>query len=203
MEDFMRGTLLTAAAILLAACASATGPEAAGRFDKFNAVETTDFRSYERVQVLAPVAGPDVTKRIDARRGLRSNERVLSQRDVDAQLAGLHQDLIRAIGREAQIVGQGGEGILTIKTVVTELDANRPTQAELSDNPGLSIQSISTGRAAVEMELSENGRVLATLKDRDNVSSLADLRVQGAGIWTTANRFFASVSEKVSALLRD
>lgn len=198
----MRKLLILGAALMLTACATPTGPDAAGSFDRFRVVTTKDFRSYDRVQVLPPEAGPEVLKRVDARR-YRVNERPISQRDLDAQLADLEQSLIQAVGREAQIVQQGGEGVLTIAATVTDLNANRPTQAELAAEPGLSLQSIATGDSAVRIELSENGRVLAVIEDRDNVNSLADPEAQVAGIWTTARRHFNRVSANVAALLRD
>lgn len=197
----MRGLLIPAAALLLTACATATGPDAANRFDSYRTVQSQDLQSFERVQVLMPTAGPDVAKRIDARRRLNSRERPLSQRDVDEKLARLHGDLVRAIGRNHQITSQGGEGVLTVRTILTDLNANRPTQADLADNPGLSFQSIATGDAAVTIEFLEDGQVLAVVKDRDNVTNLNDPRAQPAGIWSTADRFFDRVAEKVSALL--
>ncbi|GGY44251.1 DUF3313 family protein [Parvularcula lutaonensis] len=198
----MRMLFLSAAALALAACASGpTGPDAAARFDTFQAIQTNDFRAYDKVQVLKPVPGPDVASRIDARTvGRRFDRRPISQQDVDAKMNDLYEDLVRELSRHAEIVDESGPGIITVRTIVTDLDANRPTMAELTDNPGLSLQSIAAGDAAVRIELIEDGQVLAVITDSDNVNNLGDPRLAGVAIWETADRFFEQVARKLGDL---
>ncbi|NNU15430.1 DUF3313 family protein [Parvularcula sp. ZS-1/3] len=194
--------LLPAAVLLLAACASGpTGPEAAKRFDSFQAVQTDDFTGYSKVQVLSLSVSPEIEARVDARTIGRDRERPISRRDLDEKLGDFRADIERRLATQAELVEEGGPGILTVRTIVTELDANRPTMAELADNPGLSIQSLATGAAAARVELSEDGKLLAVIEDEDNVTSLQDQTVLNGAIWQTADRYFARLADKLAALL--
>lgn len=197
-------TVAAAALVTLTACASGpTGPDAAGRFDSFEAVVTNDFTGYDKVYIKAPTAGPEIQARIGSRRLLARTrrDRPIDQRDVDKKLEDLHQDLERALGRRARLVDESGPGVLTITTVVTQLDANRPTQAELAAEPGLSLQSIDAGDAAVMITLSENGRVLARLRDSDNITSINDPGFIPVAVWGTADQFFGQLSNKLADLI--
>lgn len=198
----MRSLLISAAAALaLAACATGpTGPDAAGRFDSFQAIETSDFRGYDRVQLLMPVPSAEVAARIDARTVGRSDIRPISRRDMDAKLMDLRDDLARELGKQVRIVEQAGPGVVTVRTTLTALNANRPTMAEMADSPGLSFDSIAAGDAAVRIELLEDGQLLAVIDDRDNVTSLNDPGVNTAAIWGTADQFFRQVASKLGAL---
>lgn len=194
--------LIPAAALVLAACASgATGPEAAQRFDSFQTVQTDDFTGYTKVQVLSLSVNPEIESRIDVRRVGRDRERPISRRDLDEKLGDFRADIERRLATQAELVEEGGPGVLTVRTIVTKLDANRPTMAELSSNPGLSIQSIAVGAAAARVELSEDGKLLAVIEDEDNVTSLQDQTVLNGAIWQTADRYFARLADKLAALL--
>jgi hypothetical protein len=196
--------ILLAALVGLAGCAAGpTGPEAASRFDNFQEVATRDFRGYEQVQVLAPEAGPDVAERIGARSIGRDRTRPLSQRDVDQKLADLRLEIERALEDQVELVEEGGPGVLTVRTVLTDLDANRPTMAELADEPGLDFNSIASGNAAARVELSEDGRLLAVIEDADNVAGLNDpTLLPPTTVWQTADRFFTQFADRLAALLR-
>ncbi|MEM1381127.1 MAG: hypothetical protein AAGH41_10940 [Pseudomonadota bacterium] len=199
----MRNLFLSAAFLGLAACATgATGPDAAARFDRFTEVSTRDFTGYDQVFIAAPVAGEDIVKRIGVRiPGIRRDVRPLSQRDVDFMLGELNGELRGAVGSVATLVDAPGPGILTIRTILTDLDANRPTQIELAQEPGLSLQSLSAGDSSITLQFLEDGTLLAEARDTDNVVSLQDQGVIAAGIWTTARQHFRQVSNKVAALL--
>lgn len=201
----MKKRLFSTLLLVLAACVSGpTGPEAANRFNSFEAVETADFTGYDKVHLERPVAASEITDRVGRRVLLsptRRSERPLGQQDIDENLDRLLRELTIALQDQVELVEAPGPGILTISTTLTELDANRPTQAELVANPGLSMQSISTGAAAVEIELSEDGRVLARLSDSDQVAGLADPEAQTNMIWGTANWFYSRLGRKISALL--
>jgi hypothetical protein len=201
----MRYSLLAMAALGLAACAGGpTGPEAAERFDSFEAVQTNDFRRFEQVQVLAPEAGEEVQERIGARRsGIRGRqERPLGQRDVDAKLADLRRSIENQLENQVELTEEGGPGVLTMRVILTDLNANRPTQAELAAEPGLDFSSIATGDAAVRIELSEDGQLLAVIEDADNINNLNNFGpILPAGVWFTADRYFESLATKLADLL--
>ncbi|MEM9839683.1 MAG: DUF3313 family protein [Pseudomonadota bacterium] len=199
----MRTILFASVALALAACATGvTGPDAASRFDRFTVVTTKDFTGYERVHIPRPAVGPDVQERIGARtRGIRNDVRPLGQRDVDAMVDRLHRDMQSAVGEVVTLVEAPGPGVLTIKTTVIDLDSNRPTQQELALEPSLSLQSLYAGESSIEFEFLENGELLAEARDTDNVVSLQDQAIIGAGIWTTAQQHFRQVSNKLAALL--
>jgi hypothetical protein len=197
--------LLLALPLLLAACAGGpTGPEAAKRFDRFEAVETNDFRSYRQAQILAPEMGEDLADRAGRRFSTRSLQREIAVRDVEAKLADLREEIEAKLAEEVELVEEGGPGVLTVRTILTKLDANRPTAAELGANPGLDANSLSAGAASVRIELSEDGRLLAVIEDSDNIAGLNDPRIlPGAGIWLTADQHFDAVARKLADLLRD
>jgi hypothetical protein len=200
----MRSLVAGLAVLILTACATErTGPEAAGRFDNFEAVRTSDFRNYEEVQLLRPIAGEDITARIDYRpvgnRVVR--ERPLGERDVTGQLERLDRALRETLVDHVQLIAQDGPGVLTIKPVLTDLDANRPLMIELAQNPGLSAQSIALGAAAVRYELYEDGVLLAVVEDEDNERSFVG-RVPVVGQWETATRFYRQTADRLAALLQ-
>lgn len=194
--------ILTAFAIVAACATGATGPGAADRFDSFRATETRDFRGYDKVYLAPPVAGPEVLARVETRR-LRSNERPIGARDITDMLGELNEDLERELGRVAELVDGPGPGILTVRTTLTDLNANRPTQTELAMQPGLTMNSIASGDSAVQIQLLEDGRLLAEIRDRDNIDTLIDQGVINAGVWVTARQHFSQVASRLAALLSD
>jgi hypothetical protein len=198
----MRLISLALLSLAVAACASGTGPDAARRFTTFDTVTTADFRQYDRVYLERPTAAQEVLDRLDLQRlSTRSNqERPLGERDIEQALERLDEDLRRELGTVVTLVDEPGPGILTIEPVLIDLNANRPTMAELSAEPGLSFQSIAAGDAAVTYTFSEDGMTLATARDRNIDNTLAQARPI-VGIWDTSNRFFDLTSRRVRALL--
>ncbi|MEE4209647.1 MAG: hypothetical protein V2I43_10305 [Parvularcula sp.] len=188
----------------LVACATGTGPDAARRFTEFEAVTTSDFRGYDRVHLVMPVAGEEIIERIDRRQLGRSAiaERPLGEEDITRALTRLDGDLRRELGPVVTLVETPGPGILTIEPVLIDLDANRPTMTELSFQPQLSMMSISAGDAEVIYRFSEDGRLLATARDRDIEETLGQIPPV-AGIWDTADRFFDLTARRMRALLSD
>ncbi|NRA30379.1 MAG: DUF3313 family protein [Parvularculaceae bacterium] len=199
----MRKLILSLAILTLAACASSpTGPGATGRFDSFNAVQTRDFTGYDSVYIAMPTASEELLERRNIRT-LRRQERPIGDREISFMANQLMGDLNRELGRVATIVGNPGPGVLTVQTEITKLNANRPTQTEMQVEPGLSFESIYAGDAAVTIRLLEDDKLLAVIKDEDNMQRLFDRGPQVFGIWDTARQHFGRVSAKLAALLQD
>lgn len=194
----LSATLLVATA----ACASTsvTGPAATGRFDAFEAITTSDFTGYGQVYIAPVQLSEAMLARVDYR-PRNSNDRIrpLTELEMKRKAEDLGEAMARAVSEVATLTDAPGEGVLTISATLTELDANRPTQAELGANPGLSIKSRYTGRAAVSINFLEGDILLATAEDGD-VDSL-DLREIEGSTWSSANMIFGRIASKVAALL--
>ena len=198
----MRFVLAALSLAALSACATATGPDAVTRFDRFEA-ETRDFRRFDRVHI-APVA---VSEEIEARLDLRgpisptARERALGQRDIDRNTAALRDALRQEFSGVAEIADAPGPGVLTVAVTLTQLGANRPTMAEMRQNPALRFDSISIGNAAVRGELREGDAVLATFEDDLMRAQINDPAI-GAGMWTEADRYYRQLADKLASLLK-
>ena len=199
----MRHAALLACAALagLAACATATGPYAARSFDRYEAAAPVDFRAYEAVHVPPVTASTDILARVGAQPiGPRSRIRPLGEDDVEDQTTRLREHIVRALSETARIADAPGPGVLTVEAELTELDANRPTMAEMRQFPAVDPRSVSVGDAAARVTLSEDGRTLAVIEDRALRANLNDPGI-GVGWWVTANRFYDRFSDKLAALL--
>ena len=189
-------------ALLLAACATATGPDAAGRFDRFDGA-SADFRRFDAVHVAAVTVSGDIQARVDGDRStLSRDDRPLGQRDVERNTAALADAVRREVGAVARLAEAPGPGVLTIALTITSLDANRPTMAEQRANPGLSFDSIAVGGAGVSGELREGEAVLARFEDQNALVRINDPSV-GTGVWTVADRYYRQLGDKLAGLLRD
>ena len=199
----MRLKMITAGALLAltAACATpATGPDAQKRFDSFSVTASSvDFASYESVYVAPVTASEGLQKLVGYRPvGPSDTKRPLRQSDIDDQASDLTEALRDRLGGQVAMAEAGGPDILTIAVEITKLEANRPTMADYDVEPGLSFESVYAGAAAVKITFSEDGTVLATASDADTPSLNESL--PPAGIWSTADRFFFRLANKVAAL---
>ena len=184
----------------LAACATPTGPDAARTFDLYEAAPGLDFSRYETVFV-APVAVSDeIASRVGYRPRRFDDKRPLGQRELDAKVEDLEVALKRELGTLNALSETSGPGILTVETLLTGLDSNRPTQAEMSAVPGLDFRSISLGGASVRVTLSENGRQLAVIEDEARNATLDDPSI-GVTTWGEVDRFFSSFSARLAGLV--
>lgn len=199
---FLRNAMTAAVSgLCLVACATPTGPEAKSLFDSFEMTETVDLSSYDRVFIPVVDAGDEVMARIGYRPiGPTDRIRPLSARDIERRGEALRDDLVREVGAVATIVEAPAPGVLTISATITDLDANRPTQAELAATPSLDFDSISVGGAAVRVTFSEDGRQLAVAEDAERLTNINDPAV-GVGIWTVSDRFFNRFARQMAALL--
>lgn len=188
-------------ALALTACAAAPeGPAAASRFDSFTSVQSVSLGSFDKIFVADVTADEDLKARIGYRpMGTSDNKRPITQRDLDRQLANFEADLKDALGRRAELVDAPGPGVLTVEVVATRLEANLPTRADLSANPGLSVRSRYTGGGSATVTFKENGQELATAEDSN--LGRRQLDEVAPATWGEANQFYRRFSDKVSALL--
>ena len=198
----MRRILAALALASLAACATATGPGAADRFDRFEGDAATA-AAYTRVFVAPVAVSPEIQARTETRgtRPFRDDERPLGERDIRRNTAALTDALRRELAGVAEVADAPGPGVLTIALTLTALDANRPTMAEQRANPSLSFQSISVGAAGVSGELREGDRVIARFEDRNLPARITDPTI-GAGQWVEADRYYRQLASKLADLLR-
>ena len=198
----MRRILAALALAALSACATASGPEAAGRFDRFEG-DAVAVAGFDRVFVAPVAVAPEVEARLDLNRlsSIRDDERPLGQRDIDRNTAALAEAVRREVGAAAPLADAPGPGVLTIALTLTGVDANRPTMAEQTANPALSFQSIALGGASVTGELREGDAVLARFTDESQLAQINDPAI-GAGMWVEADRYYRQLGNKLAGLLR-
>jgi hypothetical protein len=120
----------------------------------------------------------------------------IGEREFDQLRQILRGDL------ERELAGHLGEGGSTLYVTILDATPNRPTMEQMSDRPGLSMQSISIGGASVEAELvSASGEKLESYSYAWHSFNIAD--VTGASTWTDArrafNRFADDVGEGIAA----
>jgi hypothetical protein len=197
---------LLPALLLAAACATQTGPAALSRFDEVERVgDLSQIAAFDRVYLAEVAAAPELIERVNDRRigmrRLREQGFEIDMSDVEAKLEDLRRVLERELSGAATLVNAPGEGVLTIEVRLDQLSPNRPTQAALARNPSLSLLSLGVGGASTTITLSEDGEVLAVIEDANFPENFNDPILIGAGIWSTADRFFSSLGNKLAALL--
>lgn len=191
-----------AASAMLAACATATGPDAAARFDSFEAADAAALQQYDRVFVAPVKASDEVRERLGYRPvGRADTTRPLDEDDLERRLADIKEDLEGELAARGKLADAPGEGVLTLDVTVTELDADRPTQADFAAEPSLSYRSRYTGRAAADLQFRDGDKVVAEASD-ESESSFTD-PVPPVGTWTEADRFAERLADKVGDLLED
>ena len=200
----MRTTLAALALLLPAAltgCATPTGIAAYDAFDAYEG-ERVSLAGYEAVHVAPVTSSPEIVARIDVSPiGPRNRVRPLQESTLAEKQDDLAEELARRLSQVATLRDAPGPGVLTVAAELTELQANRPTMAELSAQPGLDFRSVSVGDAGVRITLSEDGRVIGVIDDRAVQRNFNDPTI-GVTTWGTADQYFARVAEKVAALLR-
>ena len=200
----MRTTLAALALLFpvaLMGCATPTGIAAYDAFDAYEG-DRVSLAGYDAVHVAPVTSAPDVAARVDVNPiGPRNQVRPLQQSTLTDKQDDLAEELSRRLGRIAELRDAPGPGVLTVAAELTELEANRPTMAELSAQPGLDFRSVSVGDAGVRITLSEDGRVIGVIDDRAVRRNFNDPTV-GVAVWGTVDRYFERVSEQVAALLQ-
>lgn len=122
-------------------------------------------------------------------------ERPVSDNDAARKAADFHDELVDEFSDALSIAPGPGAGILTVEATITRLEANRPTIADLREQPGLSMESRYAGGAAVTVVFSEAGAPLAEVSD-SYTETLDNHRIQ-AGIWSDADRAFSSWARRL------
>jgi hypothetical protein len=116
--------------------------------------------------------------------------RELGQRDVDQQLTRLQTVVERRLARDGSLQGA------KVNLVITDLKPNRPTFAQASDRPGLSIMdSISIGGAAIEGEIVTADGQRLPVRYSNYSTSIYDVR--GYSTWQDAEITYDRLASRI------
>lgn len=116
--------------------------------------------------------------------------RGLGQRDVDRQLERLQTVVERRLARDSALEGA------KVNLVLTDLKPNRPTFAQASDRPGLSmIDSISIGGAAIEGEIITADGQRLPVRYSNYSTSIYDVR--GYSTWQDAEQTYSRLADRI------
>lgn len=183
---------------LAGACASTTGP---AQFDEASITSDSRFAEYQKVYIADVTYDQSIASRSSGLSSARfgATDRPIRERDLKDKADDLERVLKREIGKNKKIVGGPGDGVLTVSAKITDLAANQPTMADISEQPSLSQDSIYTGKSSVSITLSENGRTLATLSEtyQGNLSE----NIGRPAIWQDADRGFYFTANKVARFI--
>lgn len=182
---------------LAGACASQGGTPT---FDEASIVSDSRFADYEKVYI-ADVTISDELRNREAqsrRNSVGSDDRPVTERDLQAKAADLKKQLKREISRSKQIVSAPGEGVLTVQAELLDLVSSRPTMADFAGEPALSSQSRYVGGADIRVTIMDGERMLATVTENYQ-GSFTDQR--GNSIWGDANHGIYIAANKVARLL--
>lgn len=193
----LRLTLTALFAALLAACATPQGPDASRAFRTFEPETAgTEIGTFKRVFVAPVRVTEQIEDRIDYRPRRRNDPiRPISQADIDGRTERLERNLREALQGRVELVDAPADGVLTIAVVITEMEANRPTLAELSAEPSLDIRSVYSPRVAAKVTFSEGERFIATGSNRWQM----DIRESQftAAIWGDTDRFLSTFANSI------
>lgn len=161
----------------------------AAEFDRESVEPGADLSTYSVVEV-APV------------KIALAGARAVAPQDATAKSADLERALRTALADKG---GSGattpGIGVLTVEATLTRLVANRPTIADIATRPELSHHSVYAGGGAFRVEISENGRLLATIEDDYRVPFDAD--APPVATWRDADRAFSYWARSLADFLRE
>lgn len=135
----------------------------------------------------AAQAAPIALEEVQIGEDLAEKADEYGQRDIDRLVNALIETVTEGLTRDGHEVGETGD----LRIVLTLEDAwpNRPTREQLSDRPGLSMQSLSLGGAAVRAEIFDaeglqTGEIAYSWRTRHISDSL------GRSTWGDAERTF-------------
>ncbi|NHK28717.1 DUF3313 domain-containing protein [Parvularcula flava] len=183
---------------LAGACASTTGP---AQFDQVSITSDSRFAEYQKVYIADVSYDASIAERTSGLSSARfgGTDRPVRERDLKAKADDLERVLKREIGKTKKIVASPGDGVLTVSARITDLAANQPTMADISEQPSLSQESVYAGKSSVAITLSENGRTLANLSE----TYQGDLNdsIGRPAIWQDVDRGFYFTANKVARFI--
>ncbi len=172
----------------------------AGPFDKQNVSDVASISKFQKVYI-API-GVELDEK-NVRRNIRDirSDRPVSDRDRERRAAETYKHMVRAFGKNYEIVDAPGADVLTVETTITRMISTRPT---LEDQRSLNIQidfsSVYAGGADFKVRLSQGDTTFAEIEDRDQ-STLNDGRPR-VGIWQDYTRASTRFSSKLARYVR-
>lgn len=199
----MKKSRIALAALLpLVALAGACATDGAPRFDEAQIAADSRFSEYQKVYIADVAISSELRNREDSFSsypyGSRLNdERRVTEKDLNKQADDLKKRLKSEIGRTKQVVSAPGPGVLTVQAEILNVSSNKPTMADLQDEPALSMDSAFTGRTDVRVTITGDGQTLATIRD----DYQGDRPGSSGMIWSDAKRGFQLTAKKVAMLI--
>lgn len=191
---------LLVASMVLSSCA--TGSIGGPGFDTSRVSARANFSTFEAVYIAPIEIAPELSKRTQIkRRGPRTSsqqQRPLLQRDIDRKAAELAGRLSREIKKRNTLANAPGENVLTLRTILRDIEANEPTQADYGVSPGLSFRSDYTGGASASFMLVGQGQTLAEFSDTWR-GDIEDIR--GGAIWGDTDYAFSKWARGLAAVI--
>lgn len=179
--------------------ASLTPPAYAAPFDQIEITETTSLAGFQKVYI-APVKVELADTKV--RRTIRDNrnDRPVSDRDKAHRATETRRHMMRAFGKNFEIVNAPADDVLTIETIITKLASTRPTIADSRVNVGLSFKSIYAGGANFYVRLKQGSAPLAEISDSYQ-TRLNDGRPR-VGTWQDYTYVSQRFSRKLASYIR-
>ena len=132
------------------------------------------------------VAAADVKVSIGAE--LAAQTEIVNQRDLDYLARELEEDVSRALA-------SGPLRDAAVRLTIVAAKPNRPTQEQLRNSPGLSLESFGVGGAAIEGEVVLADGTRRAVDFDWYSANIAD--VGAATTWTDANRAFSQFARRL------
>lgn len=114
----------------------------------------------------------------------------LGQRELDRLSDELRQEVERAIGPDSALSDAD------IRLTLVDAKPNRPTFEQMANQPGLSMESLSIGGAAIEGEIVTADGTRRTVSYDWYSHSILDAR--GSATWTDAHRTFDRFADRLA-----
>ena len=187
------------AVLLLLTAAFSFGAGAASEpFDKFEIGEGADLAAYERVYVAPVMVSERLAARIDyVPLNASDTVRPLSPGNVRRNVEEVEEVIKAAIGKHVTLVDEPGPRDLTIQIILTDLNPNRPSEAELKVRPTMNASSVTAGGAGASVEFLV-GDILIALGESAYAGNALDGQSHP---WRDADLYFAALARDIASLL--
>lgn len=138
--------------------------------------------------VAAQAAPVQVIDSIELGDALVEKTEEYGERDIDRLVRNLTESVTERLERDGHDLSGGSDSLQVVLTLENAWP-NRPTHAQMSDDPSLSYQSVSLGGASVRAVITDaDGNQLSELSYSWRTRTVADS--VGRGTWTNARRTF-------------